>query len=152
MVRGLIYILMAMLPLSVFSQNNVRNAVKKVEEASDLTMEVTNVVKRDPSTHQVMYKVMAVDNLAPRNIREVAKALEKDLNKADESRTEQVNGTVTNYVSFKTDKSVLRVILLYGPLGGKLVVREDFIKSAKPRKMEYQLPPEFDLVGLELWI
>lgn len=143
---------MAVLPLSMFGQNNVRNAIKRVEEASDLTMEVTNVVKRDPSTHKVMFKVMAVDNLAPKYIRDVAKSLEKDLNKAIETRTEQVNGTVTKYVSFENGKSVLKVILLYGSQGGKLVVREDFIEIAKPRKMDYCVPSGLELVDFEFWI
>lgn len=136
--KQFIYLIVMLLPVTGFSQANVRKALEKVEKASDISMNITNVVKRNPSNRKVEMKVFTVDNLRPKYIREIAKAMEKDAGSATYDRLEMTHGTVVHVVRFESNKSDLNIVLTYGPGGGTLVVREDFAESKKQKPAKQQ--------------
>lgn len=134
--KYLFYLILLMLPATGFSQANVRKALQKVEKASDIGMSVTNVVRRNPNNRKIEMKVFTVDNLQPKYVREIAKAMEKDADNATYFRSESANGTVVRVERFTSNKSDLNVILTYGPGGRTLVVREDFTTTKKSKQQQ----------------
>ena len=151
--KQFIYLIVMLLPVTGFSQANVRKALEKVEKASDISMNITNVVKRNPSNRKVEMKVFTVNNLRPKYIREVAKAIEKDAGSATYDRLEMSQVTVVHVVRFENNKSDLNIVLTYGPGGGTLVVREDFTESKKQKptkqqKQQKQQKPRTIQIGL----
>lgn len=136
--KQIIYLILMLLPVTGFSQANIRKALEKVEKASDISMSITNVVKRNPSNKKVEMKVLTVGNLRPKYIREIAKAMEKDAGSATYDRLEMTQGTVVHVVRFENNKSDLNIVLTYGPGGGTLVVREDFAESKNQKSQKTQ--------------
>ncbi len=134
--KQLFYLILILLPATAFPQANLHKVLQKIEKSSDIGMSVTNVIKRNPKNRKVEMKVFTVDNIQPKYVREIAKALDKDADDATYYRSESANGTVVRVAQFTSNKSDLNVILTYGPGSRSLVVREDFTVTKKTKKQQ----------------
>lgn len=124
---------MAVAP-AVVAQKHVQAVCNDVRKSTDMRMQVTNVMRRNPTTRDVAVTVLEVSGLTPHLTREMAKAMDKDAGAATVVRQSAMGGNTVRLMEWEDKKKVVRAVLSYGPGGASLVVREDYVQPGA-RKM-----------------
>lgn len=126
----IISLLLALVSLSASAQKHVLNCAEDLRKADLRNASVSSVIKRHPRTNKVVMRLLTIDGVSAKQMKQMVKAMDSDLKEAgyiSRNSSNGVNYYVMHFNDRRSGRSVRVACQYRGDYqGGEIFVREDY--------------------------
>jgi len=126
----IISLLLAFVSLSASAQKHVLNCAEDLRKADLRNASVSSVIKRHPRTNKVVMRLLTIDGVSAKQMKQMVKAMDSDLREAgyiSRNSSNGVNYYVMHFNDRRSGRSVRVACQYRGDYqGGEIFVREDY--------------------------